>query len=113
MKNTKTIAIGKEVRPIHYGFAALSEWCDMTGTTLEELGSIGKNLGLSAAIKLIFCGLKHGARREKEDFNFDYNDVADWIDEEGMEIFNECMEIFSTSLAKLNPDKEKKKKGEK
>ena len=50
MKNTKTIAIGKEVRPIHYGFAALSDWCDMTGTSLEELGSIGKNLALSAAI---------------------------------------------------------------
>tara|TARA_R100000664_G_scaffold16331_1_gene25096 strand:- start:14809 stop:15153 length:345 start_codon:yes stop_codon:yes gene_type:complete len=114
MTKNKTIAIGKEVRPIHYGFAALGEWCDMTGTSLEDLGSIGKNLGLTAAIQLIYCGLKHGARRNKEDFNYTHYDVGDWIDDEGMEVFNECMEIFSDSLSKLNPkEEEKKKKGEK
>ena len=109
MVDKKTIGIGGEMRPIHYGFAALGEWCDMTNTPLQELGTLGQNISLSAAIQLIYCGLKHGARRTKESFNFTDDDVADWIDDEGMDVFNEDMEIFSSSLAKMNPGEKKKK----
>lgn len=109
MTNQKTIAIGKEMRPIHYGFAALGEWCDITNTSLKDLGKIGQDMSLTSAVSLIYCGLKHGARRAKKDFNYTSDDVADWIDEEGMDIFNEAMEIFSESLATLNKDEKKKK----
>ena len=111
MVETKTIAIGGEMRPIHYGFAALGEWCDLTNTSLQDLGGLGQNISLSAAIQLIWCGLKHGSRRKKEVIKYTADDVADWIDDEGMGVFNEAMEIFSSSLAKMNPDE--KKKGEK
>lgn len=112
MVENKTIAIGGEMRPIHYGFAALGEWCDMSGISLQELGKIGDNLSLTSAIQLIYCGLKHGCRRQKKDFNYTHEDIADWIDDEGMDVFNDAMEVFTESLAKLNPS-EKKKKGSK
>jgi len=112
MVEKRTIAIGGELRPIHYGFAALAEWCDITGSGLKDLSTLANNLSLNSAIALIYCGLKHGARRNKEEFNQTIEDVADWIDEEGMDIFSEAMEIFSESMTKINPS-EKKKKGKK
>lgn len=112
MVKLKKLAIGGELRPLHFGFAALSEWCEMSGLGIQDLGTIGDNLSLKSAISLIYVGLKHGARKSKEDFKYNSDDVADWIDEEGMEVFNEGMTVFSESMAKLNPD-EKKKKGSK
>ena len=109
MVQNKTIAIGGEMRPIHYGFSALAEWCDLSGISLQELGKIGDNMSLTSAIQLIYCGLKHGSRRQKKDFNYTYADVGDWIDDEGMDIFNEAMEVFTESLAKFNPSEKKKK----
>jgi hypothetical protein len=110
MVDIKKIAIGGELRPLHYGMASLAEWCDLTGSGLQDLSSLGNNVSLNAAIQLIYCGLKHGARRCKEKFNYSVDDVADWIDEEGMDIFNEAMEVFTASMAKLNPEKKKKVK---
>ena len=113
MVDKKTIAIGGEMRPIHYGFAALAEWCDATGSGLKDLATLADNLSLNNAIHLIYCGLKHGARRSKEEFNYSSDDVADWIDEEGMDIFSEAMEIFSESMTKMNPSEKKKKEKKK
>ena len=110
MVDKKNIAIGGELRPIHYGFAALAEWCDLTGSGLNDLSKLGKNLSLTSAIQLIYCGLKHGARRQKIDFIFNSDDVADWIDDEGMEIFNEAMEVFSEAMTKIDPKKKPQKK---
>jgi|TARA_E500000305_G_C3933142_1_gene193746 hypothetical protein len=113
MQQLKEIAIGKEMRPLHFGFAALAEWCDMSGKGLADLGDIGDNLSLSSAINLIYCGLKHGARKKKKEFIHTQDDIADWIDEEGMEVFNECMEVFTESMTKIAPEEEKKKKAAK
>ena len=112
MKEKQTIAIGCKMRPIHYGFSALGEWCDLTGSGLNDLSKLGENLSLTAAIQLIWCGLKHGARRSKVDFNYSIEDIGDWIDDEGMDVFNSCMDIFTQSMAKISPD-QKKKKGKK
>ena len=108
MINTKKIPFGGELRPLHFGFAALAEWCDLTGYGLNDLSKLGNNMTLSSTISLIFCGLKHGARKEKKDFKFNSQDVADWIDEEGIEIITEAMEIFTESMAKVGGEKKKK-----
>ena len=109
MSELKKIAIGGEMRPIHFGFAALSQWCDLSGLGLHELSNVGENISLTDAINLIYVGLKHGARKSKEDFKYTSDDVADWIDDEGMDVFNECMEIFSEQMAKMKPEEKKKK----
>ena len=111
MSELKKIAIGGEMRPIHFGFAALSQWCELSGLGLNDLGRLGENLSLHNAINLIYVGLKHGARKSKVEFNYTADDIADWIDDEGMDIFNEAMEIFGSQMAKITPEAEKKKKG--
>ena len=110
MSELKKIAIGGEMRPIHFGFAALSQWCELSGLGLQDLGRIGENLSLANAINLIYVGLKHGARKTKVEFNYTADDIADWIDDEGMEVFNEAMQLFGEQMAKINPEQEKKKK---
>lgn len=110
MQQLKEIAIGKEMRPLHFGFAALAEWCDLSGKSLSDLGDIGSNMSLSQAINLIFCGLKHGSRKAKKEFNVTIDDVADWIDDEGMDIFNEAMEIFGDCMSKMTKSENEKKK---
>ena len=110
MSELKKIAIGGEMRPIHFGFSALSQWCDISGLSLNDLGNIGDNLSLSNAIALIYVGLKHGARKEKHDFNYIHDDIVDWIDDDVMEIMTEVMEIFGDQMAKITPEEEKKKK---
>ena len=110
MSELKKITIGGELRPLHFGFAALSQWCELSGLGLQDLGNLGENLSLKNAISLIYVGLRHGARKSKEDFNFNEDDVADWIDDEGMEIFNEAMEVFTNSMGKISPEEKKKKK---
>ena len=112
MSELNTLAIGGQVRPLHFGFAALSEWCELSGFGIQDLSKIGENLSLSNAISLIYVGLKHGARKSKEDFNLTSDDIADCIYDEGMGVFNEAMEIFGKSMAKINPE-EKKKGGRK
>tara|TARA_Y100000361_G_C11134700_1_gene331149 strand:+ start:212 stop:556 length:345 start_codon:yes stop_codon:yes gene_type:complete len=110
MSELKKIAIGDELRPLHYGFAALSQWCEISGLGLNDLTNIGNNISLKNAISLVYVGLKHGARKSKIEFNYSMDDVADWIDTEGMDLFNEVMEIFSEQMAQMTPDSEKKKK---
>ena len=110
MSELKKLAIGGELRPIHFGFSALSQWCDISGLGLNDLGNIGDNLSLSNAISLIYVGLKHGARKTKEDFNYSTDDIGDWIDEEGMNVLTEAMDIFGEQMTKLTPEDEEKKK---
>tara|TARA_Y100000593_G_scaffold92333_1_gene183570 strand:- start:603 stop:953 length:351 start_codon:yes stop_codon:yes gene_type:complete len=109
MSELKKIAIGGEMRPIHFGFAALSQWCELSGLGLEDLSDIGNKLSLANAINLIYVGLKHGARKSKEDFDMEADDVADWIDDEGMDVFNEAMNLFADQMAKITPEQKKKK----
>ena len=110
MSELNKIAIGGELRPIHFGFAALAEWCKLSGFGIQDLSKVGENISLDNAITLIYVGLKHGARKSKEDFNFTADDVGDWIDDQGMDVFNEAMEMFGKSMAKITPEEQKKKK---
>jgi len=112
MRELKKIAIGGQMRPVHYGFATLSEWCDLCGLTMADLAKIGDNMPLSTAINMVYCGLKHGARRSKSEFKITFDDVADWLDtdQKGM---TDAMEIFSESMAQNIQSKGGKSKKEK
>ena len=47
MSELKKIAIGGEMRPIHFGFSALSQWCDISGLSLNDLGTCILRSGVS------------------------------------------------------------------
>lgn len=112
MRELKKIAIGGQMRPVHYGFATLSEWCDLCGLTMADLSKIGENMPLSTAINMVYCGLKHGARRSKSEFKITFDDVADWLDTD-QQSMTDAMEIFSESMAATVQKKVGKAKKEK
>ena len=115
MKELKKIAIVVEMRHVHYGFATLSEWCDLCGLTMNDLTKIGENMPISTAINMVFCGLKHGARKSKNEFKITFDDVADWLDND-QQAMTDAMQIFSDSMSQRvskKGQKSKKVEGEK
>lgn len=101
----KYVEIGKEQRPVKYGFAALMEFTEANGYTMADLDSLGDNMKLKDALFLVWCGLKHGARVEKKPFNFTIEEVADWLDDKP-EAMEETLNVFSSSF---NTSEEEKK----
>ncbi len=106
-KELNKLAIGNEMRPVHFGFATLAEWCDMSNMTLNDIGKMGNDMALSTAISMVFCALKHGARKAKVEFNHTTDDVADWLDED-QEALVRTMDLFTKSMSKSHEAKKAK-----
>lgn len=96
---TKYINIAGNEMPVKYGFAALMEFTDIAGLSMNELESLGDTMNLKTAITLIWCGFKHGARAEKKSFEMSIEDVADLLDED-MEAMEKVLSVFGDSFAK-------------
>jgi hypothetical protein len=94
----KTVETAAGPMPVHFGWAALAEWTQNTGLTLNELNEIGEKLTVTDAIFLVYAGLRHGARKEKVDFHLTIEDVADLMDETPT-LMSEAMEEFSRSMS--------------
>ena len=93
---------------VRFGFNALREFSRMTGLTLSELENLGTDMTLDHAITLMFCGFKDGARKQKVNFRYSVDDVADWIDED-QDLIEKVFNIFE---AQFNTEIEKKPKAE-
>lgn len=93
---------------VRFGFNALREFSRMTGMTLNELENFGTDMTLDHAITLMFCGFKDGARKQKMNFRYSVDDVADWIDED-QDLIERVFAVFENQF---NSDIEKKKKAE-
>jgi len=93
----KKVKIGGEQRPVKFGFAALMQFTDATGYKLADLDKIGESLSLSEALELVRAGLKQGARVEKENFNYELEDIADWLDD-SPEALEQILAIFTESF---------------
>ena len=102
------INIGGRLRPIRFGFNALSDFCTLTGMKIGDLDKIGSGMDFSHIRALVFCGLKAGARRAGEKFTATLEDVGDWMDD-NPESLVACFDEFVASQA---PVVEKKSSGE-
>lgn len=91
------IKIGGKNRPISFGMAALALFCRKTGISLQELESKFQQLDLMDSIQLITCGLEDGARKSKQSFEFEWEDVADWLDKRP-EAMGDAMGILNQSF---------------
>lgn len=76
------IEINGKRYPVRFGFNALREFTAITGTTLGELQNLQNTITLDHAIKLVWCGFKDGARKEKMPFSLSVDDVADFLDDD-------------------------------
>jgi hypothetical protein len=84
--------------PVRFGFNALREFASITGTTLSELQHLQKNITLDHAIKLVYCGFKDGARKDKMPFSMSVEDIADLLDEDSS-ILEKAFETFNKQFS--------------
>ena len=80
--------------PVRFGFNALREFTAVTGTTLSQLQTLQENITLDNAIKLVWCGFKDGARKEKMPFSITVDDIADLLDEDSS-ILEQAFDTFN------------------
>ena len=100
----KHVEIGGKERPVKYGFAALMEFTEENGYTMADLDKLGENMKLKDALFLVWCGLKHGARVEKQPYSYSIEDVADWLDETP-EAMEKVLNVFSSSFSDSKEEK--------
>ena len=93
------IKIDGKKHPIKFGFNALRNFSNLTGISLKEMETLGEEMTIDAAITLIWCGLKDGARASKETFIMTIEDVADAMDED-MTIIDRAMKVFINMMSK-------------
>lgn len=109
----KEINIGGKLRPVSYGFNALAMFQSMTGLTLTELNGIDSSkMTLTAMIQFAYCGLKDGARKAKQEFNYSTEDVADWLDDDSasfIALFSEFVQSQAPQDGKSSAGSDKKK----
>ncbi len=102
----QTVHIGGENRPVKFGFNTLAEFGRLTGITLSGLQRLGDTLTIAHVITLIWCGLKEGARKEGNPFDFDEYAIGEWLDEDP-NLVAEMMEHYGESQAPVEKSKKK------
>lgn len=104
------VTIGGISRPVRYGWSALAMFQDMTGMSLTELSQLDSSkMSMRHMIMFAYCGLKDGARKAKQEFPYDPEDVADWMDEDA-DVF---MKMFGEFVRNLTPQDGKRQSGDK
>ena len=106
------IKIGSKKLPIKFGFAALRNYSNLTGTTLADLDKIGNNMTLDHALTLMYCGIKDGHRASKQEFILEVDDIADLLDG-NMDCLEKVFEVLGRQMNAGNEGKQKAKKAKK
>lgn len=107
----KTIDIGGKARPVKYNLNALIEFDELTGLDLTS-GVDAKDFSKPKSMRaLAFCGLKHGAKTEKQEVDFTIEDVGEWLGlgDGTMEKFFQAFQGDSASKAEPVEDTDAKK----
>lgn len=94
----KTIKLKNGTANLHFGWAALRDWTNITKRSLNDLQKIGDEMTVDETITLIWSGLKQGARKLKAQFELTPDDVADMMDD-NPDLITIAMEEFSASMA--------------
>ena len=99
------VLMGGQKRYIKFGINALAFLSEQTGKDLSELGG-----GLGSIRDLIWSGLKSGAVKRKQDFDFTPYDVGEWIEEMDQSEFDKITEAINYSMPKADDTAAKAKK---
>jgi|TARA_R100000388_G_scaffold39921_2_gene30822 hypothetical protein len=88
------ITINGKEHPIRFGMNALRIFCKETDRSLNDLGTLGKNMTLDDSCQLIKAGLSDGYRKAGKEFNISVEDISDFLDDD-MDLLTRAMNIFS------------------
>lgn len=107
-----TLNIGGEDRVFHFGLGFLGNLLESENIAMNEIDAkLAENPFLWIP-KIMFHSCAFGFKRKNEFPLFDAFDVADWIDEVGMdsEVVTSFFKAFTQSLTKDVPEDKTKKK---
>jgi len=102
------IRIAGIIYPVKYGFAALRNYCEITGSSMEDLSKFKDEMTITQAVALAWAGLKDGARVMKKPFTMELDDVADLVDEDEDALFK-ITAVFAEHYGSAEDAKPKKK----
>ena len=83
--------------PIFFGFNGLRKYCGMTGTSLNKLMSLGQDMTLDDALKLVLIGLEEGGRKSGQGFDMTIDELGDLLDTD-MTGLTRALEIFGEQM---------------
>jgi len=107
------LQIGGQYRDFYFGLGFLGNLLDTENLAMNEIDSKLAENPFKWIPLIMYYSCAYGARRKNENPLFDAFDMADWIDEAGMnsEVVVKFFEAFKQSLTKDVPqEKESKKK---
>ena len=94
----KKVELGGQLRPIRFSYLCLKQICNKLGLKLNELNKLGTEIDHIGVIA--YFGLKYGAKKNGEKFNYKISDIEDWIDNEEFSKINEIFESFQLDQPK-------------
>ena len=94
--------------PIFFGFNGLRKYCGMTGTSLNKLMSLGQDMTLDEALKLVLVGIEEGCRKSGEDFELTIDELGDMLDSD-MGGLTRALEVFGEQMGQNIKQPEAKK----
>ena len=100
-----------EKRPIKFGMNALSHFCTDVGVSLSGLGKLLSDVDIESIVKLLYYGLKDGARVDGTTYDLTLEQTADLVDD--MSKLTEVFNIFLEQYSDGSETKAKKPKGKK
>jgi hypothetical protein len=83
--------------PFAFGMTALARFMEAENMKLNDIGQLGENMTIMQAMRLVYFGLKDGARRERISFDLTIDDVGDIMDNDP-DFLNRCMEVVNASM---------------
>jgi len=93
----KKVQLGGKKRPVRFSYLCIKDICKATKLGLNQLSSLGSeidHIGIMA-----YFGLKHGASKNGEEFNYKIKDIEEWLDNEDFSKLNEIFEAFQLDQA--------------
>tara|TARA_R100001163_G_C5068278_1_gene208297 strand:+ start:8227 stop:8583 length:357 start_codon:yes stop_codon:yes gene_type:complete len=91
------VKIGSKKFPIFFGFNGLRKYCALTGTSLNKLMSLGENITLDEALKLVLVGIQEGCRKSGQECTLTIDELSDMLDID-MSGLSRAMEIFGEQM---------------
>jgi len=86
------VEIGGKERPVRFSYLCIKAVCKKSGLKLSELHKLGTEIDHVGIIA--FFGLKYGAKKIGEPFDYKIKDIEEWLDNEDFSKINEIFEAF-------------------
>tara|TARA_R110000824_G_scaffold399046_1_gene603835 strand:- start:581 stop:931 length:351 start_codon:yes stop_codon:yes gene_type:complete len=110
------VKIADTTYPIYFGFNGLRKYCAVTGTSLNQLMTLGEDMNLDQALQLVLVGIEEGSRKAGKDFTLTIDDLGDALDTDmggltrALEIFGKQMghNVKQPTKKKVKPTKKQK-----